>query len=75
MKLSNPHELTQLHWEITSLIGVVKSMTGQTPNIEINPGQNQRCFNSLIWGIRKHLDRLENDFNEAHKKRMQEVKK
>ena len=61
MKLTNPNALTQLEWEIESLIGVINQEIGKTPNIEINEGQNDRTFKSLLFGIRKKLDQLEKD--------------
>ncbi len=62
MQLTNKHELTQLKWEIDSLIGIVKELTGEKPSTEINSGQNNRGFSSLVWGIKRHLEALEVDF-------------
>ena len=61
MKLTNENELTQLEWEVDSIIAIVLELTGQKPSTEINRGQNHRTFESLLWGIRRHLDRLEKD--------------
>jgi hypothetical protein len=61
MKLTNPNALTQLKWEIESLIGVINQEIGKTPNTEINRGQNDRTFKSLLFGIRKKLDQIEKD--------------
>ena len=68
MILSNPHELTQLHFNTCSLIGITEQLTGKKPSNEINPGQNFNNYKFCIRIIRQQLDRLENDFNEAHKK-------
>lgn len=66
MKLSNPHELTQLEFEVNSLMSVVKQMIGETTNNEINPGQNQRIFDACKWGIEKHLSNLKADLERVN---------
>jgi hypothetical protein len=62
MKLRNKHELTQLKWEVDSLIDIVEQMTGDKPSNEINLHQNEDVFPKMIFGIRKHLLALEWNF-------------
>jgi hypothetical protein len=62
MILKNEHELTQMMWEVESLIAMVEQMCGKKKSNEIREGQNEEMFPKFVLGIRKHLLELEKDF-------------
>lgn len=58
MELSNKHGLTQLEWELQSVISIVKGLIDGTSK---DPDMDKRLFTSLHVGIRDHLKDLEKD--------------
>ena len=61
MKLTNPNALTQLKWEIESLISMINQEIGKTPKNEIRSGQNNDLIPKFLVSIRKKLDQIEKD--------------
>ena len=62
MILTNKHELTQMKWEVESLIAMVEQMCMLKKSNEIREGQNEDMFPKFVLGIRNHLLELEKDF-------------
>lgn len=62
MILKNEHELTQMMWEVESLIAMVEQMCMLKKSNEIREGQNEDMFPKFVLGIRNHLLELEKDF-------------
>lgn len=58
MELSNKHGLSQLAWEVESVIHIVKGLVDGTSK---DPDMDKRLFTSLHVGIRDHLAALERD--------------
>ena len=58
MELSNKYELSQLQWELESVIHIVQ---GLVDGKSIDEEMDKRLFTSLHVGIRDHLQRLEKD--------------
>ena len=63
MKLNNKNELSQLKWEIESLIAIVLELTGKKPSTEIRENQNTENAPIMICSIRRHLTTIEDSLN------------
>ena len=73
MILTNKHELTQMKWEVESLIAMVEQMCMLKKSNEIREGQKEDMFPKFVLGIRNHLLELEKDFAQ-HKSGKQKTK-
>jgi hypothetical protein len=65
MELKNENILTQLKWEVDSLIAITETLTGQRENIDIRIGQSYDMFPTFITSIRKKLNELSKDYEET----------
>jgi len=65
MELKNENILTQLEWEVDSLIAITETLTGKRENIDIRTGQSYDMFPIFITSIRKKLNQLSKDYEET----------
>ena len=54
MILTNKHELTQMKWEVESLIAMVEQMCMLKKSNEIREGQNEDMFPKFVLCISNH---------------------